>query len=121
MARAQGLFQVVGGAWPLVSCRTLARGYGPVSDEWPQRTGGDLLLSDGCGVLRAASEEDGVRHARRVGVGTALTFLAVDLVRVPRGRIRATYLMDAAKESARLAAWWRVGRLDGRAAQRRGL
>lgn len=73
VARAQGLFHVVGGAWPLVSCRTFARGYGPVSDEWPQKTSGGLLLFAGCGMLRAASEEDGVRHARRVGVGTALT------------------------------------------------
>ncbi|MER7109491.1 hypothetical protein [Streptomyces sp. NPDC000229] len=78
-----------------------------------QVTSGGLLLSAGWSMLRAARDEDGLRHARRTGVGTALTFLIIDLVYVPQGRIRATYLMDAAKEAAWLAAWWQADRLDG--------
>ncbi|MER7830476.1 hypothetical protein [Streptomyces sp. NPDC095602] len=126
VARAQGLFNVVGGAWPLVSLRTFGRVYGPVADGWLQKTSGALLLSAGWTMLRAASGtagEDGVRHARRTGIGTALAFLAVDLVYVPKGRIRATYLVDAAMEAAWLAAWWRAGTPrrgpTGRAARRR--
>ncbi|CAL9581841.1 hypothetical protein [Streptomyces sp. enrichment culture] len=127
VARAQGLFNVVGGAWPLVSLRTFGRVYGPVADGWLQKTSGALLLSAGCTMLRAASRtasgEDGVRHARRTGIGTALTFLAIDLVYVPKKRIRATYLVDAAMEAAWLAAWWRAGTprrgRTGRAGRRR--
>ncbi|MDT9682370.1 hypothetical protein RND61_09850 [Streptomyces sp. TRM76323] len=107
VARAQGLFNVVGGVWPLVSLRTFGRIYGPIADGWLQKTSGALLLSAGWNMLRAASASDGesVRHARRTGVGTALAFLAIDLAYVPRGRIRATYLLDAAMEIAWLAAW----------------
>ncbi|MGW0121230.1 hypothetical protein [Streptomyces sp. NPDC003327] len=109
VARAQGLFNLVGGAWPLISLRTFEWIYGPKADRWLQKTSGGLLASAGISMLLAGADDEGVRHARRVGIGTALTFLAVDLVYVPRRRIPATYLMDAAKETAWLAAWWAAG------------
>ncbi|MFD3533848.1 hypothetical protein [Streptomyces sp. NPDC058664] len=115
VARAQGLFNLVGGVWPLVSLRTFERVYGPKTDDWLQRTSGALLASAGISMLPAGPGPEGVRHARRVGVGTAVTFLAIDLVYVPRRRIPATYLMDAAKETAWLVAWCKAGRVgDGR-------
>jgi hypothetical protein len=50
----------------------------------------------------------GVRaEARRIGVGTALTFLLIDVVYVPAGRIRPTYLIDAAMEVGWIVAWSR--------------
>ncbi|MFE0737217.1 hypothetical protein [Streptomyces sp. NPDC058855] len=116
VARAQGLFNIVGGAWPVLSLRTFEWVYGPKADDWLQKTSGGLLASAGWSMLRAANDPEGLRHARRVGIGTALTFLAVDLVYVPRGRIRPTYLMDAAKEIAWLVAWWRAGPLPPRPA-----
>ncbi|MFJ8668884.1 hypothetical protein [Streptomyces sp. NPDC093600] len=109
VARAQGVFNIVGGLWPVVSLRTFERVYGAKTDKWLQRTSGALLATAGYSMLRAGSTPAGVRHARRIGVGTALTFLAIDLVYVPRRTIPATYLMDAAKEIAWLAAWWRAG------------
>ncbi|MGW0467924.1 hypothetical protein ACWDX6_22090 [Streptomyces sp. NPDC003027] len=109
VARAQGVFNIVGGLWPVVSLRTFEQVYGAKTDKWLQRTSGALLASAGFSMLCAGSTPAGVRHARRVGVGTALTFLAIDLVYVPRRTIPATYLMDAAKEIAWLAAWWRAG------------
>ncbi|MGW6244615.1 hypothetical protein [Streptomyces roseolus] len=111
VARAQGLFNIVGGSWPLVSLRSFESVYGAKTDRWLQRTSGALLASAGYGMLRTEPTPAGLRQARRIGVGTALTFLAIDLVYVPRRVIPATYLMDAAKEIAWLAAWWRVGRL----------
>ncbi|MFP1627973.1 hypothetical protein ACLB9X_23010 [Streptomyces sp. 5K101] len=108
VARAQGLFNLVGGAWPLLSLRTFERVYGPKTDEWLQKTTGGLLVSIGWTMACTASDAEGLRHARRIGVSTAATLLAVDLVYVPLGRIRPTYLMDAAKEIAWLAAWWRT-------------
>ncbi|MER7112516.1 hypothetical protein ABT360_33525, partial [Streptomyces sp. NPDC000229] len=38
LSRAQGLFNIVGGAWPLVSLRTFERIYGPKADDWLQKT-----------------------------------------------------------------------------------
>ncbi|MER6074362.1 hypothetical protein ABT187_37180 [Streptomyces sp. NPDC001817] len=50
-----------------------------------------------------------VRQARRTGPGTAVTFLAVDLVYVPNGRIRPTCLLDVAMQAGWLLAWRRCG------------
>ncbi|RSS58259.1 hypothetical protein [Streptomyces sp. WAC06614] len=110
VARGQGLFNVVGGLWPLVSLPTFERVYGPKQDDWLQKTSGGLLLASGIAMLAASRDPAGIRHARLTGIGTAVTFLAVDLVYVPRRRIPATYLMDAAKEIAWLACWLRAGR-----------
>ncbi len=105
VARAQGLFNVVGGLWPLVSLRTFERVYGPKTDDWLQKASAGLLFSAGVTMLGAAITPEGLRYARRTGIGTALTFLLVDLVYVPRGRISPAYLMDAAKETGWLIAW----------------
>jgi len=110
VALGQGLFNLVGGLWPLVSLRTFERVYGPKTDDWLQRTSAGLLTAAGIDMLRSTGTPEGLRHARRTGVGTALTFLLVDLVYVPRGRISPAYLMDAAKETAWLLAWCRAGR-----------
>ncbi|WP_406858771.1 hypothetical protein ABZO31_00330 [Streptomyces sp. HUAS MG47] len=111
VARAQGLFNVAGGLWPLLSLRTFERVYGPKTDDWLQKASAGLLAASGLSMLRAAPTVEGMRHARRTGIGTALTFLAVDVMYVPRGRISPAYLMDVAKEITWLIAWARAGRL----------
>jgi hypothetical protein len=53
--------------------------------------------------------------ARALGVGTALTLLAVDVVEVPRRRISRAYLQDAVCQGAFLVMWAvasRPGRTD---------
>ncbi|WP_245790302.1 hypothetical protein [Streptomyces monashensis] len=44
-----------------------------------------------------------------------MTLLAIDLLYVPRRRIRPTYLLDAAMQAGWLTAWLRCGRLTGSA------
>ncbi|WP_282797765.1 hypothetical protein [Streptomyces sp. CC224B] len=110
LALAHGAFNVVGGLWPLAHLRSFTWVFGPKTDVWLQRTTGGLLVSAGLAQLAAATEPHGPAHARRVGLGTALTLLAVDLAYVPRGRIRPTYLLDAAMEVAWIAAWLRAPR-----------
>ncbi|MFF8973909.1 hypothetical protein [Streptomyces sp. NPDC014995] len=109
VAVAQGAFNVVGGLWPLVHLRSFEWVFGPKTDVWLQMTTGGLLASAGVAQLAAAPDPRGSAHARRVGLGTALTLLAVDLVYVPRGRIRPTYLLDAAMQAGWIAAWVRAG------------
>lgn len=108
VARAQGWFNVVSGAWPLLSIRSFEAVFGPKEDRWLERTVAGLLLVNGCSQLRAPADPS----ARAIGVGTAATLLAVDLVNVSRGRIRWTYLIDAAFEAGWLAAWWRSHRRE---------
>ena len=81
--------------------------FGPKQDRWLEYTVAGLLTANGLTQLLGAASADGVAHARRLGVGTAATLLAIDVIYVPRGRLRPTYLLDAAMELAWIAAWGR--------------
>ncbi|MEU0199493.1 MULTISPECIES: hypothetical protein [unclassified Streptomyces] len=107
IALAHGAFNVVGGLWPLLHLRSFEWVFGPKTDVWLQMTTGGLLASAGLAQLTAATDPRGPAHARRIGLGTAVTLLAVDLVYVPKGRIRPTYLLDAAMQTGWIAAWLR--------------
>lgn len=50
---------------------------------------------------------------RQLETPAAMTLLAIDLLYVPRRRIRPTYLLDAAMQAGWLTAWLRCGRLAG--------
>src|SRR5215212_9512073 len=99
LGRAHGVANLVGGAWPLVHLRSFEMVFGPKSDRWLVKTVGGLLIVNGLTQLAASSAADnGVRHARRLGVGTAAVLTAIDLVYVPARRISKMYLLDAAVE-----------------------
>ncbi|MEV0195590.1 hypothetical protein [Nonomuraea sp. NPDC050691] len=116
LVRAHGLFNVVGGLWPLLHMRSFERVFGPKTDRWLVRTVAGLLVGVGWTQLHGASTVAGAEQARRVGRATAATLLAVDLVYVPLGRISPAYLLDAAAETCWLLAWLRRPRPDPRRA-----
>lgn len=103
-AVAQGVFNIVGGLWPLLSLRSFEWVFGPKQERWLEYTVAGLLCVNGAVQIAAARAGEPVA-ARRIGQGTALTLLAIDLVYVPLGRIRWTYLIDAAMEAGWLLAW----------------
>ncbi|MET7853401.1 hypothetical protein ABZT48_35495 [Streptomyces avermitilis] len=80
IAVGQGLFNVVGGLWLLVHLRSFEWVFGPKTDVWLQQTTGGLLVSVGLAQLVAAPDPQGPAQARRIGLGTALNLLAVDLI-----------------------------------------
>ncbi|GLZ27971.1 hypothetical protein Lesp02_01610 [Lentzea sp. NBRC 105346] len=106
LARAHGVFNILGGLWPLVSARTFEAVFGRKTDRWLQQTTAGLLISVGWTQTRAATNAQWT-HARRIGMATAITLFVIDLVYVPKGRISKTYLLDAAMEAGWLAAWAR--------------
>ncbi|MEC3992743.1 hemerythrin domain-containing protein [Actinacidiphila sp. DG2A-62] len=108
VAVGQGVFNLVGGLWPLVHRRSFEWVFGSKTDEWLQMTTGGLLTSAGVAQLLAARNPEDTAQARVTGTGTALTLLAIDLLYVPKGRISPTYLLDAALEAGWLAAWRRA-------------
>jgi hypothetical protein len=118
MAKVHGAVNIVGGAWPLLHRRSFEAVFGPKSDRWLMYTVAGLLTSVGYTQLSASTPED-VVHARRVGVLTASTLLVIDVVYVPRGVIRKTYLLDAAAEAALIAGWAWVSRRTEAPAKRR--
>lgn len=105
LARAHGLFNIAGGLWPLLHLPSFEKVFGAKTDRWLERTVAGLLVGIGWTQIRAASTPGGADHARRLGMATAATLLAVDLAYVPTGRIRPTYLLDAAAEAMWLRAW----------------
>lgn len=107
LTQAHGLFNVVGGLWPLVHRRSFEALFGAKYDRWLQYTVGGLLAGNGVVQILADNSPSGYRAARNLGISTATTLLAIDLVYAPAGRIRKTYLVDAAMEAAWLAAWAR--------------
>jgi hypothetical protein len=109
LGEAQGWFNIVGGAWPLVSMRTFEAVFGPKADRWLEYTVAGLLVTNGVCQVMAVRRGD-TETARRLGGGTAFTLLAVDLVFVPAGRIRWTYLLDAVLEVGWLALWAKTRR-----------
>ncbi len=108
VARAQGALNILGGLWPLLSLRSFEKIFGPKTDEWLLYVVSGLLISAGSAQVRAAHSPETLRIARTLGVGTAFTLLAIDLRYVPTGRLRPTYLLDAAAEAAWLLAWSRT-------------
>ena len=106
LGQAHGAFNVVGGLWPLVSLRSFEAVFGPKADRWLEYTVAGLLLTNGCTQIYSARRGDTATSAR-LGIGTASTLLAIDLVFVPKGTIRWTYLIDAAMEIGLIALWKR--------------
>ena len=110
LARAQGLFNVTGGAWPIVSLRSFEFVYGKKRDVYLQKTVGGLLLAVGYVQLTRGDSDDHVAASRRLGLATAATLLAIDLIYIPKGEMRKTYLQDAATEIGWIVGWLRAGR-----------
>lgn len=108
VARAQGLFNLVGGAWPIVSLRSFEFVYGKKRDIFLQKTVGGLLFSIGSVQLAAADSSEEMPSIRRLGIATAATLLAIDLRYIPRGEMRWTYWQDALCEIGWIAAWMRA-------------
>lgn len=105
VARAQGAFNVVNGAWPLVHLSSFEAVFGRKTDHWLVRTVAGLLLVNGVVQLSAGTDASGLRLARRLGLGTSLVLGSIDLIYAPRRRISRLYLLDAAAEACLIAAW----------------
>jgi hypothetical protein len=102
MALGQGASLVGLGAWPIVSMRTFERVTGPKRDDWLVRTVGGLCVAIGIGLMAGGREP---RSVRPLGLATAATFAAVDLIGYRTGRLSSVYLLDAVAESAIIAGW----------------
>ena len=119
LARAHGAFNLTAGLWPLAHYRSFVRVTGPKADKWLVQTVAGLAVAIGYTMVRAGSSPEGKAAARRLGVGAALAFGAVDAVYGSKGRIGRVYLVDLAMELAWLAAWASAGRRSSAGRQSR--
>jgi hypothetical protein len=102
MAVGQGVALVGLGAWPIVAMRTFERVTGPKHDDWLVRTVGGLCVAIGAGLLAGSGRPTVVRP---LGVASAATFLATDVIGYRSGRLGAVYLLDAVAEAALIGGW----------------
>lgn len=111
---AQGGYYVATGIAPFVSRRAFAAVTGPKREWWLVESVGGLVTAIGLGFLTAAARDRVTPDLTLIAAGSAASLAAVDVVYVARGRIRPTYLLDAAAELAFLAGLVR-GRRGSRA------
>jgi hypothetical protein len=114
LARAHGVFNLMGGAWPLVHMPSFEKVLGPKVDKWLVQAVAGLLVTVGAAQLKAADTGEGLAVARDVGAGTAGTLLAIDLAYAPSGRISRMYLLDAAAQACWVGLWLRARRHSAR-------
>jgi hypothetical protein len=91
--------------WPLLHYRSFEAATGPKAEPWLVKTVGGLMVTLGYAQMHGAMTDDGVAGARRLGIGSAATFAAVDIFTAGPGRISRIYLLDAVVELGWLAAW----------------
>lgn len=108
--RLQGSFNFITGLWPLVHMRSFEAVSGPKTDKWLVRTVSGLLITIGMEQLRATSRGESNGTAKRLGIGTAATLAAIDLIYVAKGRISRIYLMDAVVEMLIIRRWLKMPR-----------
>ena len=113
VVRAQGLYYILTGAWPLVSLRTFYLVTGPKVDDWLVQTVGVLATVIGIALLVGARRERPSVETIVLACGAAAGFALVDVVFVARDRIPPIYLADAVVELLILAgvlAGWLAAR-----------
>jgi hypothetical protein len=110
LARAQGIYYVATGSWPLIHMRSFEFVLGPKKEHWLVRTVGVLLIANGMSQLRVDSAAADIGAVRRTGVATAAALTLIDLTYALPGRISRIYLLDALVEAGWIVAWTKRGR-----------
>jgi|SRR5947209_11442348 len=101
----QGLIYVVTGIWPVVSIRTFMAVTGPKRDQWLVKATGMLIAVAGAVLTLAAARRTISPETEALGVGTAATLGAVDVIYVRKGILSRVYLLDAAFEAVCVLGW----------------
>jgi hypothetical protein len=101
--RAQAAYYVATGVWPLVAPNAFQAVTGPKADMWLVKTFGLLVGAVGASLGAGASREEPAPETRVLAFGSAAALAGADCWYVARGRIRKTYLLDAAAQIALLA------------------
>jgi hypothetical protein len=98
--RAQGVYYVATGLWPLFSMRSFERVTGPKTDKWLVQMVGLLAATIGGSLLVGARGEDVDDGIVALAIAAALSFAGIDVVHAARRRISPIYLCDALVELA---------------------
>ncbi len=121
VAQLQGWYYVITGGWPMLSMGTFELIAGPKRERWLVRSVALLLCVIGGSLEQAARYERITPETRIVGVGTAASLAAIDVLYVVRGTLRPVYLLDALVELLFIRGWWRASPAADARSTRRGV
>jgi hypothetical protein len=107
---AGGAYYAVTGIAPFVSRRAFEAVTGPKSEWWLVQTVGAIVTPVGAAMLSAALRDRDTPEVVGLAAGCAVGLAAIDVTYVARGRIRWTYLLDAAAQAALLGGLAAVSR-----------
>lgn len=105
LAKAQGLYYLVTGIWPILSIRTFLMVTGPKTDIWLVKTIGLLLIVIGAVLLTAAIRRKVAPEVLILATGSAAAIAVIELIYVSNATISAIYLLDAVLEMGLLFLW----------------
>ncbi len=108
VAAAQAAYYLSSGAVPLVSRRAFEAVTGSKTEWWLVQTVALLLLVVGGALGSAARRGRVTPEIAGLGVGSAATLAAIEVVYAGRRRISPLYLVDAVLEAACVGAWIRA-------------
>jgi hypothetical protein len=101
---ALGGYYIATGALPFVSRRAFEALTGPKLEWWLVQTVGGVVTAVGAGAVVAALRGEPSPEILVVAGGSAASLAVIDIVYVAKGRIAATYLVDAGIELGLLGA-----------------
>ena len=101
---AQGAYYAVTGIAPFVSREAFEAVTGPKRDWWLVQTVGAVVTAVGAGLIAAGARKQASPEMLGIAAGCAAGLGFIDVYHVARGRIARSYLLDAACQSAALAA-----------------
>lgn len=102
----QGIFYVASGLWPVVHLRSFEAVTGKKRDGWLAQTTGGLIAAVGAALLVGAVDKERSRALMTLGIASAATLAAADIIFAGKGRISPVYFGDAAVEAALIATWF---------------
>jgi hypothetical protein len=104
-AFAQGFFCLVIGLWPVVGFQAFESVTGQKPDHWLVTLAGLLLAGIGISMLISAIRRDIAFEVFAIGLITALSLAATDIIFVIERSIPLLYLLDAVAESLFVTLW----------------
>jgi hypothetical protein len=117
----QAAYYLATGVWPIAHMRSFEALTGPKASPWLVKSFGALTGAAGAALAAAAATEEELRApTATLGVGCAAVLAGSDLRYALSGRIRRTYLIDAAAQAGILAGWARALSSGGDSAPRMG-
>lgn len=96
--RSQGVYYIITGLWPVVNMYSFELITGPKTDDWLVKMVGLLAASIGVALLFAARGARPSVEGYVLGLTSALSFAAIDVIYVLDGTLLVVYLLDALLE-----------------------